>query len=98
MSKKKSGRAVPVSQPLPPQIFEATLGPGGSVIRGNPISQAWAETLRASGRDIVVCGSSLAENRRLARTIEQNDCITLLVSRPKFHYFALGGFGLMALP
>jgi hypothetical protein len=71
MSRKKSGPAPSAGLPGP-TIFEATLGPYGSVLRGIPISQERAEALRASGRDVVVCGSSLAENRRLARTIEWN--------------------------
>lgn len=63
------------SAPHPPRtarIFEATLGPGGSVIRGAEITQAQAEARRAAGRDVVVCGSSLSANRSTARAIEYN--------------------------
>src|SRR5688500_18248174 len=62
----------PPSVPLPPQIYEATLGTGGRVIKGAQITQDQAETLRKSGQDVVVCGPNLAMNRALAKPIEQN--------------------------
>ena len=58
--------------PPQPHIYEATLGPGGSVVRGDSIAQDRAEELRGRGRDVVVCGPELAANRSLARTIEVN--------------------------
>ena len=54
------------------RIFEANLGPGGSVIRGAAITQAQAEARRAGGGDVVVCGPSLSANRSAARAIEYN--------------------------
>jgi hypothetical protein len=72
VSKKKAKPTATDTSPIPQQVYEATLGFQGSVIRGNPISQVQAVLLRAKGRDVVVCGSDLAANRRLALTIEMN--------------------------
>src|SRR4051812_41850077 len=72
MSRKKRAPGASPSPPIQPRIFEATPGPNGSVVRGNTITQAQAQALRASGRDVVVCGPDLAANRSLARTIELN--------------------------
>ncbi|MEW4570645.1 hypothetical protein AB1L88_22505 [Tautonia sp. JC769] len=58
--------------PPQPLIHEAILGPGGSVIRGEVMTQFQAEAIRTRGRDVVVCGPDLAANRSLARTIEIN--------------------------
>ena len=58
--------------PTSPRIYEATLGPRGTVVRGRQIDQSLAETRRASGLDVVVCGPDLALNRALARQIEVN--------------------------
>jgi hypothetical protein len=60
------------SSPTAARIFEATLGPGGSVVRGAEITQAQAEARRASGLDVVVCGPIKRTNSSLARTIEVN--------------------------
>lgn len=65
----------PPAPPVPhllPEVFEASLGAGGSVIRGRVITQAQAEARRRAGLDVVVCGPDLATNRRLAGTIERN--------------------------
>jgi len=72
MSRKKAAPAAAPAQPPQPQIYEATLGPNGSVVRGDPVTQAQAESVRKGGRDVVVCGPNLAANRSLARTIELN--------------------------
>lgn len=55
-----------------PTIHEASLGPGGAVIKGARISQADAEKLRRTGRDVVVCGPNGSENRRIAGLVEAN--------------------------
>jgi hypothetical protein len=54
MSKNKA-RSVAALPRAAPQIHEASLGPGGSVIKGKLITRAEAEVLRAHGRDVVVC-------------------------------------------
>jgi hypothetical protein len=72
MSKKKAASAAAPAQPPQPQIYEATLGPNGSVVRGNLVTQAQAESIRKGGGDVVVCGPNLAANRSLAHTIELN--------------------------
>ncbi len=69
---EKPSPAAPPNLSCQPRIFEADLGSNGSVIRGNEITQAQAEVIRRSGRDVVICGPDLAANRRLARTIELN--------------------------
>jgi hypothetical protein len=72
MSKKRTISPQSDVQEPPPQIYEATLESNGSVKRGNAITQAEAEILRASGSDVVVRGPNLTANRCLARTIEMN--------------------------
>jgi hypothetical protein len=52
------------------QIFEATTGSFGAVNKGNEITEAEAVARRRAGLDVVVCGSDLATNRRLAGQIE----------------------------
>jgi hypothetical protein len=69
MSKRK--KATPPETPAEPQIFEASLGAGGSVIRGAPITRAQAETRRRAGQDVVVCGPDIGANRSLAGAIER---------------------------
>jgi len=69
---KKKAAATPPTPPLPPQIFAAALGAQGSVVRGQPISQAQAEARRRAGQDAVVCGPNLTANRSLAGAIERN--------------------------
>jgi hypothetical protein len=68
MAKKKPAPAAPP----PPQIFEATRGSLGRVIRGAQISQAQAEVQRRAGQDVVVCGTDHRANRSLAGRIEKN--------------------------
>jgi hypothetical protein len=60
----------PTPPPAAPQVFEATLGADGAVKKGALIAMAAAVTARRSGNDVVVCGSDLAANRRLAGYIE----------------------------
>src|SRR5438105_2460783 len=68
MAKKKPASTAP---PSPPQIFEATRGSLGRVIRGAQISQVQAEGRRKVGQDVVVCGTNLSANRVLAGQIER---------------------------
>jgi len=73
MAKKKAGaEAPPPGQVAVPQIYQATLGPNGRVVKGPAITQAQAEALRKAGEHVVVCGPNLAQNQRLARAIELN--------------------------
>src|SRR5262245_11838815 len=69
MSKRKKATSPP--PPSPPLIFEASLGAGGSVIKGPVITQAQAEARRKAGQDVVVCGPDIASNRNLAGAIER---------------------------
>jgi hypothetical protein len=52
--------------------FKATLGSLGKVIRGTEITQTEAVVERKAGRDIVICGGAIHENRGLARIIESS--------------------------
>jgi hypothetical protein len=70
MGKKTS--SAPKIPATPPTICEATLGANGSVLKGSAIGQADAEARRRLGHDVVVCGPTLAENRRRAQTVERN--------------------------
>jgi hypothetical protein len=72
MPKKKKRSSTPAPAAVVPQLFEATLGANGSVIRGAAITQAEAEARRQAGLEVVVCGPDLSANRRLAGTIEIN--------------------------
>jgi hypothetical protein len=69
MAKKKPAPAAPKR---PPQIFKASLGSEGRVIKGEQIDQAEAEVLRKAGQDVVVCGPDHRANRSLAGQIERN--------------------------
>lgn len=61
-----------VASPRPvPKIYKAILGTGGDVVRGPLITEAAAVVERRAGRDVVVCGQSLVDNRNLAMRIEQ---------------------------
>src|SRR5438067_10949714 len=71
MAKKKPAAAPPMPPPQP-QVYEATFGANGSVVRGQPMTQAQAEAIRRAGQDVVVCGPNLSANRRLAGAIERN--------------------------
>jgi hypothetical protein len=62
----------PPDSPSEPQIYEASLGARGDVVKGRAITQVQAEMLRKAGLDVVVCGPDLAANRSLAGTIERN--------------------------
>ena len=69
---KRTGHSAPASSPPQPEIFEATLGFGGAVIKGAALTQAQAEDRRKVGLDVVICGPDVAVNRRVARSIEFN--------------------------
>jgi hypothetical protein len=71
MAKKETPPAKPLP-PVEPQIFAASLGPNGAVIKGAAITQAEAVVLRKKGDNVVVCGPNLAANKSLAKTIEAN--------------------------
>ena len=55
-----------------PQIYEATLGRNGAVVKGQKITQLQAEARRRAGLDVVVCGGNLSANRSFAGAIERN--------------------------
>jgi hypothetical protein len=69
---RKKKQPSPTVPSTPPQIYEATLGGNGAVVKGPAITQAQAETRRQGGQEVVVCGLNLAANRRLAGLIERN--------------------------
>jgi len=54
-----------------PRIYNATLGTGGDVIRGAELTEPEAVLERRAGRDVVVCGKNLSDNRDLAERIEK---------------------------
>jgi hypothetical protein len=60
MAKKKE--APSTAGAPPPQIFEATVGAHGAVVKGAAITQAQAAARRKTGHDVVVCGSDLGAN------------------------------------
>jgi len=47
-------------------------GPNGAVYRGPICNLGQAVTLRKAGKDVVVCDGTLAENRDLAKQIEES--------------------------
>src|SRR5262245_13380240 len=53
-----------------PTIHRAALGTRGRVIRSDQISETEAVAERTAGRDVVVCGPDVRDNRRLAKKIE----------------------------
>ena len=58
--------------PSPPTIcFASAIGPNGAVYRGAGCSKAQAVAYRTAGNDIVVCDGPTAENRKLAKEIEE---------------------------
>ena len=69
MAKKKPAPAAPSA---PPQIFKATRGSQGRVIKGERIDRAEAEAQRKAGLDVVVCGPDHRANKALAGLIERN--------------------------
>lgn len=54
-----------------PRLHKASFGTGGDVIRGCRLTDVEAVAERQAGRDIVVCGPSLADNYDLAEKIER---------------------------
>ena len=59
--------------PTPSTIcFASATGPNGAVFRGPTCSKAQAIAFRTAGNDIVVCDGSLADNRKVAREIEES--------------------------
>ena len=54
----------------PPRIYKGIVGTGGDVIRGVEIDEPTAIAERKAGRDVVVCGPELGDNRDLAKKIE----------------------------
>src|SRR5213596_1273521 len=71
MAKRRSG-GVSHAASAAPQLFEATLGAQGSVVKGRSITRAQAEARRRGGLDVVVCGPDLSANRSVAGTIERS--------------------------
>src|SRR5437588_10623152 len=69
---RKTSAPVQPSTAAKPQIFEASLGANGSVVRGQLLTQAQAEASRQAGQDVVVCGPNLSSNRAFAQAIERN--------------------------
>jgi hypothetical protein len=53
-----------------PSIHAASLGSFGSVIKGDSLTKVEAVERRRQGQDVVVCGSNLKANKRLAKGIE----------------------------
>ncbi|MBI3462791.1 MAG: hypothetical protein HY000_06990 [Planctomycetes bacterium] len=53
------------------RIYKPTLGTGGDVIRGVKITEAEAVLERQAGREVVVCGDKLMDNRDVAERIER---------------------------
>jgi hypothetical protein len=54
-----------------PTIHRALLGTQGRVVRGEQITEVEAVAERTAGRDVVVCGPDVRDNRRLAKKIEE---------------------------
>jgi len=63
--------SVPAVPPTGPDIYEATLGANGAIVRGAKVTQAQAVTHRQGNNDVVVCGPTDAANQALALAIEQ---------------------------
>ena len=56
----------------PPSIcFASATGANGAVYRGPACSKAQAIAFRMAGNDIVICDGCLADNRMLAKEIEE---------------------------
>lgn len=53
-------------------VYEASVGPNGTVLRGRLISSKEAIELRKKGFDVVVCGPDPKANRAKAQTIEMS--------------------------
>jgi hypothetical protein len=64
------GKEIAATSTTGPQIFKATLGTGGEVIKGAQVTEAQAVAERRVGRDVVVCGNDLPANREMAKNIE----------------------------
>ncbi len=56
---------------MPTICFASATGPNGAVYRGAACSKAQAIAFRKAGNDIVICDGSLADNRRLAKEMEE---------------------------
>src|SRR5947209_3464142 len=54
---------------MQPTIYKAVRGSLGRVIRGDELTEAEAIAEYAGGRDVVVCGGTIKENRALAKKI-----------------------------
>lgn len=65
MAKKKA-----TASTTGPQLFRATLGAGGAVVKGVQVTEAQAVLERQAGRDVVVCGNDLSAIRDSAKNIE----------------------------
>jgi hypothetical protein len=58
--------------PTPPTIcFASASGANGAVYRGPTCSKTQAIAFRTAGNDIVVCDGSTADNRKVAKEIEE---------------------------
>lgn len=67
MAKSSPKPATPVR---PPQIFSATLGRMGEVVKGRVLTLPQAVAERQQGGDVVVCGVRVAANLQVAQQIE----------------------------
>ncbi len=54
-----------------PEVYAATLGTNGRVIKGDKLTPVQAEARRKAGEDVVVCGSNTTTNRQMAMAIEK---------------------------
>jgi hypothetical protein len=81
------------STPPVPTIHEAEResGPSGAVLRGPLIEMAAAVARRKAGQDVVVCGSDVDANRRLAYQIEAT---VGPATRPQFPHTSAGPMSL----
>jgi hypothetical protein len=60
-----------MSTSAPTICFASATGPNGTVHRGPSCSKTQAVAYRRAGNDIVVCDGSTADNRRIAREVEE---------------------------
>lgn len=86
MAKSRPGIA------MQPSVYESSLERDGGVRRVREISVVEAIELRRKGTNVVVCGSDLAANRNLARSIERSACGSYKPEAPERK------LGLKALP
>lgn len=71
MRKKSRPPSASDSSGPQPKIYRASLGTGGDVIRGDQITETEAIAERQAGKDVVVCGENMMDNRDVAERIEQ---------------------------